>query len=204
MTSKPPPLDLIIFDLGRVLVDFDFKHVIRQLKRHTTLNEKQIRHFFMTTPLWDSFERGQVSPDAFFKTLVKELKLKKLSFEAFKPLWNDIFTEKEDTVAVLRRLRGRYKLALLSNVNVMHWEHILERHTFMQWFDHPIASYAVGLRKPDTEIFQLTLQMTNTAPTRAIFFDDIEAHVAAARSVGIRAHQFIDARKLITDLDGIL
>ena len=58
--NKP---ELIIFDLGRVLVDFDFRLVIKRLKRYTHFSEKEIRRYFMQTPLWDAFERGEVEPD---------------------------------------------------------------------------------------------------------------------------------------------
>ncbi len=199
--NKP---DLIIFDLGRVLVDYDFKKVVRALKGFSTLSEKEIRHYFLTTPLWDAFERGGVTPDLFFKTLQKELRLKGLTFQDFTPLWNCIFTEKPDTISILHRLRGRYRLAMLSNVNIMHWQHVVERHSFMSWFDHPIASCAVGYRKPDAEIYRLTLARAGVAPQRALFVDDIPAHITAARSLGIRAHQFVSATQLIRDLDGIL
>src|SRR5207302_7492990 len=121
--SKP---ELIIFDLGRVLVDFDFRLVIRRLKRFTEFSEKEIRRYFMQTPLWDAFERGEVEPKDFFSQLSKGLKLKKLTFKEFTPMWNSIFTEKHDSVSILARLKGRYRIALLSNVNILHWEHVIE------------------------------------------------------------------------------
>src|SRR2546430_80467 len=136
------PPDLIIFDLGHVLVDFDFKKVIRNLKRYSPYSEKEIRHYFPHTPLWDRFERGQMTPAEFYQSLQKDLKMTGLTFDQFEPIWNRIFWEKPDTLAVLRRLRGRYRLAMLSNVNVMHWEYIRRSHAFMNWFDHPVASYA--------------------------------------------------------------
>ena len=196
--------ELIIFDLGRVLMDFDFRKTIRSLKRFSPLSEKEIRRYFMETPLWDAFERGLVEPKDFFLKISNELKLKDLNLKQFAPLWNTIFTEKHDTVSILSRLRGRYRIALLSNVNIMHWEHIQESHDFIEWFDHPIASYAVGQRKPDLDIYRTTLHRAGVSPTKAVFIDDIEAHVLAARSLGIRAHQFISAPQLVRDLDGIL
>ena len=197
-------IQLIIFDLGRVLVDFDFRKIIQNLKRHTSLSEKQIRDFFVCTPLWDAFERGQVAPAEFFTTLKKELKLKTLTFEKFAPLWNNMFTEKHDTVALLRELRTRYRMAMLSNVNIMHWEYILGRHAFMNWFDHPVASYATGYRKPDAEIFRVVLRQANIPPQRALFIDDVESHIHAARAIGIRAYQFISADQLRRDLVDVL
>src|SRR5262249_54005076 len=140
--------ELIIFDLGRVLVDFDFRKVIKRLKRYTTTSEREIRHYFMQTPLWDAFECGTIEPKDFFLKLSNDLKLNRLTFKEFAPLWNSIFTEKHDTVSILARLRGRYRIALLSNVNILHWDHIRETHDFMEWFDHPMASCAMGCRKP--------------------------------------------------------
>jgi glucose-1-phosphatase len=199
--SKP---ELIIFDLGRVLVDFDFRLVIKRLKRFTAFSEKEIRRYFMKTPLWGAFERGEVEPNDFFMQLSKELKLKNLTFKEFAPLWNSIFTEKHDTVSILARLRGRYRIALLSNVNIMHWEHLHETHDFIQWFDHPVASFEVGKRKPDPDIYRATLHIAGVLPPKAVFIDDVESHVLAARSLGIRAHRFINAPLLARDLDGIL
>jgi glucose-1-phosphatase len=195
---------LIIFDLGNVLVDFDFKKVVTRLKEHSPHDEKEIKTYFSQTALWDRFERGQVSPEDFFAALKKDLQLDTLEFQAFIPAWNDIFVEKPDTVSILNRLRGRYKLAMISNVNKMHWDHILAGHAFMEWFDHRVASYEVGHRKPDREIYQLTLDRFNVPASRAIFIDDLHVNVAAAQSLGIRGHLFHTADKLQIDLEDIL
>lgn len=196
--------ELIIFDLGRVLVDFDFKLVIRTLLKHSSLNEEQIHHFFQTTPLWDKFERGLVTPELFYETVRKELTLTGLDFIAFTTLWNSIFKEKADTLEVVQKLRGRYRLAILSNVNVMHWEHIVAQHPFIAWFDHPVASYAVGHRKPNPEAFHAVLKQANMLPQQAVFFDDIESHVIGAKALGIKAFQFTTAEQMIKDLGKLL
>jgi len=196
--------ELIIFDLGRVLVDFDFRLVIRRLKRYTAFSEKEIRRYFMQTPLWGAFERGEVEPKDFFSQLTKGLKLQKLTFKEFTPMWNTIFTEKHDTVSILARLRAGYRIALLSNVNIMHWEHVIETHDFIRWFDHPVASWEMGTRKPDPDIYLKTLHIAGVPPQKAIFIDDMESHVLAARALGIRAYRFTNAPQLVRDLDGIL
>jgi FMN phosphatase YigB (HAD superfamily) len=196
--------ELIIFDLGRVLVDFDFKKVVRGLKRYTSLSEREIYRFFVSTPLWDAFERGNIAPEEFFKRISRHLALRGLSFKGFTPIWNRIFVEKPDTVAILRQLRGRYKLALLSNVNPMHWDYIKERHAFMDWFDFLMASCLLGSRKPEKAIYRAVLKKGGVSASRAVFIDDTEGHVLAARALGIRAYHFRNAQKLAADLDGIL
>ncbi len=204
MRRPKEPIEMVMFDLGRVLVDFDFKKVIRGLMQRTHLKESQIRTYFRTTPLWDAFERGKVTPRDFFKQLEKDLHLKGFTFKTFTPLWNDIFTEIRETVEIAKRLKGKYRLAIISNVNQMHWEHVKDKHDFIKLFDHPVASYAVGHRKPELEIFRLTLRKAKIPASRAIFIDDLHPHIRAARSMGIRAHQFTGAKKLITDLKGVL
>ena len=199
--NKP---ELIIFDLGRVLVDFDFWLVIRRLTRFTKLTEKDIRRYFLQTPLWGAFERGEVGPKDFYTRVSNDLKLRDLSFKEFGPLWNTIFTEKPDSVSILARLKGRYRVALLSNVNILHWEHVRARHDFIRWFDHPITSFEVGHRKPDPDIYLAALRTAGVLPSTAIFIDDMESHVLGARSLGIRAHRFTSAQQLTRDLDGIV
>jgi glucose-1-phosphatase len=196
--------ELIIFDLGRVLLDFDFMKVVRGLQKHSPHSSQEIRHYFKTTPHWDRFERGVMNEKAFFKSLTTDLKLNGLHYEAFMPLWNDIFEEISGTVAILEKLRKSYRLAMISNVNPMHWKHVQKNHSFMKWFEHPIASYAVGHRKPELEIYHLTLKRAKVNPSEAVFIDDVKAHILAARSIGIRAHHFIDAKRLQKDLKDII
>jgi len=196
--------ELLIFDLGRVLVDFDFRKAIRDIKQFSPLSEDQIHHFFETTPLWDAYERGSLPSEDFFRKLSEALELKGITFEDFKPLWCNIFTEKTDTVALLQKLKGRYKLAMLSNVNEMHWLYIRDRHAFMHWFDIPIASYAVGLRKPEAAIYQHVLEKAGVPAEKSLFTDDVEAHITAAQKLGIRAHQFTTADQFAKDIKDLL
>jgi len=197
MTRKKT--ELVMFDLGRVLIDFDFKLAIRNLKRYTPLNEEEIHQFFRTTPLWDAFEKGQLCRHDFFAELAKGLQLSGLPFETFEPLWNNIFQEIPDTIEFFHDLRKRYRTALVSNVNVMHWEFIRGRHAFLDHFDFLIPSYAVGMRKPGTEIYRHTLKKAGVAPEQSVFTDDVEEHITAARSIGIDAVQFTSAAQLKKD-----
>jgi HAD superfamily hydrolase (TIGR01549 family) len=197
--------ELLIFDLGRVLVDFDFRKAIEEIKRHSPLTADQIQHFFETTPLWDAYERGALPSEQFFGKLGEGLELSDdLSFDAFKVLWCDIFTEKTDTVALVDRLRKQYRLAILSNVNEMHWLYIRGKYDFLKWFELPIASYAVGLRKPEAAIYQHVLDKAGVTADKAVFTDDLETHIIAARALGIRAHQFTTADQLSKDIKDLL
>jgi glucose-1-phosphatase len=202
MNTKLP--QWVIFDLGRVLVDYDFDQVCQALHRYSALGVPEIHDFFRRTPQWDAFERGRISPEGFFQHLVRELNLNDLSFEEFKPIWNHIFSEKKDSIEIVEKLRGRVHLTMLSNVNLLHWEYIRHQFPFMNYFENPVASYATGYRKPEPEIYRYVLKQAGVPAGSAVFFDDVLAHVTAAQALGIRAHQFIDAPTLARDLDGLL
>jgi len=197
-------IELLIFDLGKVLIDFDFRKVIHALKTYTPKNKTAIHTFFKTTPLWDRFERGHLKPKAFFKELQTELDLRDLTYTEFEKLWNDIFTEKKDSIALLKTLKGKYQLAMLSNVNQLHWEFVKGKHSFMKWFDHPVASYAVGHRKPEPAIFHHTLKKAGIPAERALFTDDLKPHIVAAKKIGIHGIHFKNAAQLKKDLQQIL
>jgi len=196
--------ELLIFDLGRVLIDFDFMKAITNLKRYSPLSNEQIQHFFETTPLWDAYERGAISSELFFAKLSEGIELKGLTFPAFQAMWCNIFTEKKDSVALLTQLRPHYRLAMLSNVNEMHWNYIRGLHDFMTWFEIPVASYAVGMRKPEPEIFQYVLDKAGVPAAKAVFTDDLEAHTVAAGALGIRSHVFTTAAQFKTDIKDLL
>ena len=67
-----------------------------------------------------------------------------------------------------------------------------------------IASYAVGHRKPEPEIYHLTLRKAKVAPDKSMFIDDVEAHIIAAQSIGIRGHHFKSAKNLANDIKDLL
>lgn len=197
-------IELVMFDLGRVLVDFDFQKAIRGLARYTRCSEADMREYFKTTPLWDTFEKGKISPEDFFLRMCADLGIKGLSFDVFTPIWNDIFSEMPASIDILATLRKRYRTAVVSNVNAMHWDYVCQKYEFLKWFDHPIPSYAVGHRKPGTEIYRIALAKAGVDPERSVFVDDVESHITAAKSIGIHAVQFQSAQQLKKDWAGLL
>lgn len=192
---------LFIFDLGKVLVDFDFQKVFRGLAPHTPRTPRELHDFFHSTPLWDAFERGHMTPLEFFKRLREQLDLD-MTFAQFEPVWNDIFSEIPETIELLKTLKTRMPVHLISNVNAMHYEFLEERCEFLSLFDARFPSYQVGLRKPEGAIFHLALKHAGVKPHEAIFIDDTPMHVHGARKVGIHSIVFHNTKQLKHDLNG--
>ena len=111
-----------------------------------------------------------------------------------------------ETVTAVRALRGRYKVALLTNAAPGQDAWARERFGLdvHAEFDVYVNSAYVGLSKPDPAIFQLTLDRLGVAPQQAILVDDNLRNVDAARQLGLHAVQFVDPATSFPELEALL
>jgi len=99
---------------------------------------------------------------------------------------------------ILRQLRSRYKLLLLSNTNPIHtryYNNLLREHTgtdFYNFFDKIYYSYEIGMRKPSPEIFKYVVKDSGLSAAETLFIDDTEINIIAARSLDIRCLHLTD------------
>ncbi len=108
--------------------------------------------------------------------------------------------EREGMRDLVKKLKGNYKVALLSNQNDE--AHVLFEKKFglPKLFDGQIVSGRVGVKKPDAKIFRILLQNFNEKPEKTIFIDDAVENVDAAKKFGIGAIQFVSIPDLVKDL----
>ena len=189
----------IIFDLGRVLVDFDFERGFRALEGVCPYDTAEIRRRIAATDLVERFEAGLIAPPDFVAQLSGILSLD-VDYAGFCKLWNGIFTDPLLPDAMLEGLAARYRLVLLSNTNAIHFEAIRENYHFLRHFHHRILSYEVHAMKPRQEIFQAALECCGCLPEECFYTDDIAAYVAAAQRLGIDAVQFESRAQLEREL----
>ncbi|MDZ4782908.1 MAG: HAD-IA family hydrolase [Planctomycetia bacterium] len=97
-------------------------------------------------------------------------------------------------------LERRYLMATLNNESFELNAHRIERFKLRDYFTFFISSCFVGRRKPEPEIYQLALHLSQRAATECLFIDDRALNVERARQVGLRAIQFKSPEQLITDL----
>lgn len=196
----PCPFDLIIFDLGRVLVDFDHMTICRRLAALTDLDDDAVYDRVFASGIEARFDSGEIGPEAFFLE-VKAVTGIGIDYAAFVPLWEDIFTVIDDVQPLVRRLARMVRLFMLSNTNELHYRYCRRRYrTVFEPFDDVITSFETGMRKPEEGIYRLALDRAGVEPDRALFIDDHEDFVAAARDIGITGVVFKDAEGLAKDL----
>ncbi|MFA6217433.1 MAG: HAD family phosphatase [Candidatus Omnitrophota bacterium] len=193
----------IIFDLGNVLVSFDTMRAVSRISAFTDKNPEQISSLvFGSVKLLKFFEEGRVRPHEFFLKIKKTLRLS-LSYKAFKPIWNEIFFLTEDNVStaqIAARLRQDYKVAVLTNTNILHFEYIKKQFEIFDIFPHIVTSFETGLTKPHPQIYAQTMSVLGVIPSEAFYLDDRADLVAKARTLGIRAFVYQGTAQLIKDL----
>jgi putative hydrolase of the HAD superfamily len=97
-----------------------------------------------------------------------------------------------ESLAALKRLRGKYKIFLLSNTNSIHYTQFskifkttIDEKPFNSLFDKAYYSHEIGLRKPDAEAFEYVLNENNLKPEETLFIDDSIQNIEGARRVGM-------------------
>ncbi len=175
----------VLFDLGKVLLDFDKDVILDGFRRKTDLPEKEIqRGLELYHEL--GFETGATSPQEFYRRVNEELRLG-MTFEQFREVWCNIFREIPPMVEVFHRIRRKYETYVLSNTDPLHFPYVLERFRWLEMFDGRAISYELGVRKPNRGFFIKALKKFRKTPSECIYIDDIEENVLAACEVGIHS-----------------
>jgi len=190
----------IIFDLGRVIIPFDFGRGYQALSECTGLSIDEIRARILATKLVHPFESGKVEPEDFVRQITSALGAQ-LDYTGFCDIWNSIFShEPLFEESFLEALRARYRVLLLSNTNAIHFKMIRERYPIISHFDDYILSYEVGAQKPEDAIYRAALAKAECAAEECFFTDDIPDYVEAAKRHGIQALQFQSAAQVQDEL----
>jgi 2-haloacid dehalogenase len=185
-----------VFDLGGVLIDWDPRHLYRQLFDDPDEMESFLAE--VTTAEWNAHQdAGRPWAEA-IEILVAEHPERRALIEAFHRRWAEMLAgEIPGTVEVLAELHAAgLRLVGLSNWSAEMFPVALERFDFLAWFEGIVISGEVGVNKPDRRIFEHLAQRFGIEPQEAVFVDDSAANIDAATDLGFCAIHFTDATAL--------
>jgi len=190
----------IVFDLGKVLIPFDYAPAINKLNQiEEGLGTKFIEFYKSNYHFHRDFESGKISEDKFVNKML-EVVDHKIDAETFKKYYADIFSLNEDVISLLPILKKDYKLFLLSNTDSIHQKYGWQKYEFLKYFDNLILSHEVGAVKPEEKIYRKVEEVSGFPSEKHFYIDDIEEYVDAAINLGWDAVQFVDYQKLVSDL----
>jgi len=190
----------VVFDLGGVLIDWDPRHLYRQLFNDPAEMESFLAE--VTNAEWNAHQdAGRPWAEA-IDVLVAEHPERRELIEAFHRRWPEMLAgEIPGTVDVLADLRASgARLVALSNWSAETFPLARERFDFLAWFEGIVLSGEVGVNKPDGRIFEHLTERFAIEPKATLFIDDSSANVDAAKSLGFRAIRFTDATTLRCEL----
>lgn len=202
----PSVAEVILFDLGNVILPFNHYQIAEKLHPFTRNKEFQDSQkifsflFDLQKGAINDLDIGKISPPDFFQSIQKTLDLS-IPFDEFIPLWSDIFVEDRGVSEIILALKEKRRLGLLSNTDPLHFHYILSKFPVVRIFDKWILSYEVGFKKPAVEIFQAAIEWASVEPGKIIFIDDIEEYVDVAISLGMHGIHFISSDQLKEELN---
>lgn len=190
----------VLFDLGNVIVPFDFKLAYSRLQPLCSFPAAEIPQRLRGSNLVMRFETGQVSAEEFVRDFSGLLNVR-ISYDDFCDIWTSVFLpEPLIAEALLARLAERRRLMILSNTNPIHFEMIRNHYPLMRHFHHYVLSYEVGAIKPSPEIFRAAIARAECAAEECFFTDDLAPNIEAARKHGMDAVQFQSEAQLKLEL----
>lgn len=196
---------VVVFDLGKVIFDYDLNLISNALSKYSTKEFifKDMNSFiYQNKELFFKYERGQISSIDFYKQMLTLLSLQNLSFEEFSKIWNEIFSPMQDVIDLICSLSKRYNLALLSNTNQLHFDYLYQKYgDFFMNFKKLHLSYLMNSRKPESAIYEQVIKEHNVTPANIFFTDDNQENIYSAMFMGIKAYHFKNISKLKQDLE---
>jgi 2-haloacid dehalogenase len=193
----------VVFDIGGVLLDWDPRHLYRDL-----IPDEETREWFLTevctTEFNLSLDAGRPFDEACDELAGRHPDHADL-VHAWKRQDDMIAGEVPGTADLVRSLKAAgVPLYLLTNMpsDVFHARR--ERYDVLREFDGAVVSGEEGVLKPSAEIFEILVSRFGLDPASTLFIDDSEINVRGARAVGLQAHHFVDAATLAPTLDPVL
>jgi len=199
------PIKAIVLDLGNVLVNFDHMIAAKRLSGLCEFPLEKIYDLFFDSDLTSLFEEGKISPVDFFSEIKKTLNLK-LQYEEFLPIWNEIFFLTPTNYAVYKlakELKGRYKICLASNINILHFSYLKKNFSVFDIIEHFFLSYELKLRKPNPLFYQNILDTLSLKPEEVFYTDDRKELIDSTVNLGIKSFVFLGIDKLKKDLSEV-
>jgi glucose-1-phosphatase len=181
----------IVFDLGKVLVDFDYGIAARRIAARGKMTIQEIAQYIIQSSLFVQYELGTVTTEQFCAEICRVTGFH-ASLAEFGECFADIFVPIEPMIQLQATLRQQGLPAyIFSNTNELAVEHIRRSFPFYANFDGYILSYQHGAMKPDSRLYEAVERQSARRGAEILYLDDRPENVAAGaeRSWQVILHQ---------------
>ena len=182
----------LVFDFGGILVGLDKHRCIAALNSIGAFEISVYVDECRQEDLFHDLEMGHITVPQFCDEVRRKSPRCQATDEQIAWAWGELLTGiPMSKLKMLESLKQHYRLFLLSNTNVIHWERsVNEFFRDHEWgindfFERLFLSYEMGMVKPDAEIFSTMLAEAGLKAEETLFIDDSAANCASAASLGI-------------------
>lgn len=194
----PMVIKAIIFDMAGVLLRSVFKSPFsRALQQKWNISHEEFVAARKTQ--WYRFARGEIGEEIFWKGVLSQLGIKE-DYKQFSKKIYESFEAMPGTLALVKALKRRYRLAILSNSSHEWGNYCIKKYLFNKLFDAIILSCDEGITKPSPDIFIIAAGRLDVMPEECVFIDDKQTNVDAARSTGMIGITFENSQQLQEEL----
>ena len=193
----------IIFDLGAVLLNISYQKTINEFEQLGIENSSSFYSKKKQTNIFNLLETGKITEQNFVSEIKKNCTI--ASSEQIRYAWNAMLLDlPEDRIYLLKQLKEKYSLYLLSNTNAIHISSFRKKigkknyKEFYSLFEKVYYSHEIGFRKPNKEAFQLILDEQNLNPKEVLFIDDSQQHIEAAKKLDLNCYHLKDEEDITT------
>jgi len=174
----------VVFDLGKVLLHFDYGIAAEKFERRCTFAAPEIRHAIDQSPLLHGFETNQLTTEQFFAELSRTTGFSG-DLAEFSEIFCNVFSPIEPMIELHAQLRSQgVPTYIFSNTNFLQIEHIRRSYPFFANFDGYVLSCQHGVMKPYQQLYEVVERVTARRGNELLYIDDRAENVAAAVARG--------------------
>jgi len=190
-----------IFDLGGVLVRTEFPEVRQRLEKRLGFAPGTLGQIVWGGEEWELAQLGRISYEEYWRRVGTALGFS--TPQEIADFRREYFSGDcldQELVSLIKELRPRYKIGLLSNAPDRLETWLEEEWAIKGLFDAIVYSAKAGLAKPDHSMFHLILEQLDAAPSESLFIDDFPRNIDAAEALGMQAILFTNTKALRDEL----
>jgi glucose-1-phosphatase len=177
-----------LYDIGRVLLDFDFESSLARLFPAGTPDVHERLQRLLARK--DEFETGRIKVGDYTDWALSIMETEATPAE-FHHAWRHIFITNEPMWQRVRELKAAgHRLILFSNTNAIHVPWIYDEFPEFHLFDDAVMSFRTGHIKPEPEIYHHAIRQHDLVPEQTLYIDDLPQNIATGRALGFQCHTY--------------
>ena len=192
-------IEAIVSDVGGVIVRDDFTSFFAQFEVKIGMSGEAFYALTVGSEDWKRYNKDLITEEELWGRLAPKLSLEDEVARELRQ-WRRMLAPISETIGILKRVRRRYPLYCLSNVDKTTTHYLQERYHLYDIFEGTVLSWEAGMRKPEMGIYNLVIRRFNLTPERTIYIDDKEAYLIPGRKAGFQTIAYRSPEELEAEM----